>query len=281
MWAATATSWIVFSGTATTSLGMSGSRRRMASAASSRRSRRGAPPRPMSRPVEQQQAIVQSGGYPEHRSHTKGAEPEGMETGTSGDIPMVFVAAERASVVAVYDVSDVTAPRLHQLLPSGISPECLVAIPQRNLIATANELDGREDGAAASHIMIYEWQDAPAAYPMSTSKGADSLIGCGALSGLVGRCGQARHPLRSVRRRLCDAARDLHHRRHPDPRLIRPNQPFKQVNELDGQVASSCPTYSRTSHSCASFAGIRMAINGAARASTAPPSDLARSNWWI
>ena len=132
-----------------------------------------------------EQAIVQIGHYPEHRSHTKGAEPEGMETGTFSDIPMVFVAAERASVIAVYDVSDVTAPRLHQLLPSGISPEGVVAIPQRNLIATANELDGRKDGAAASHVMIYEWQDAPAAYPMITSEGADSLIGWGALSGLV------------------------------------------------------------------------------------------------
>ncbi|MFN4060261.1 MAG: esterase-like activity of phytase family protein [Paracoccus hibiscisoli] len=129
-----------------------------------------------------EQAIAAIGHYPEHRSHTKGAEPEGMETGTFGGIPMVFVAAERASVIGVYDVSDVTAPRLHQLLPSGISPEGIVAIPARNLIASANEFDGRADGAAGSHVMIYEWQDAPATYPMIT---ADEGTGWGALSGLV------------------------------------------------------------------------------------------------
>lgn len=132
-----------------------------------------------------EQAIVEIGHYPEHRSHTKGVEPEGMEAATFADIPMVFVASERGSVIGVYDVSDMTAPRLHQLLPSGISPEGIVAIPERGLIATANEFDGREDGAAASHVMIYEWQDAPAAYPMITSAGADELIGWGALSGMV------------------------------------------------------------------------------------------------
>lgn len=130
-------------------------------------------------------ALVEIGHYPEHRSHSKGVEPEGMETGTFGGIPMVFVASERGSVIGVYDVSTLSEPRLHQLLPSGISPEGVVAIPSRNLIATANEFDAREDGGAGSHVMIYEWQDAPAAYPMLTSAGADSLIGWGALSGLV------------------------------------------------------------------------------------------------
>lgn len=130
-------------------------------------------------------AIVEIGHYPEHRSHTKGVEPEGMETGTFGGIPMVFVAAERSSVLGVYDMTDPANPRLHQLLPSGISPEGIAAIPSRNLLVSANEFDGREDAAAGSHVMIYEWQAAPAAYPMITSAGADSLIGWGALSGMV------------------------------------------------------------------------------------------------
>lgn len=129
-----------------------------------------------------ERAIAAIGHYPEHRSHTKGVEPEGMETGTFGGLPLVFVAAERASVIGVYDVTDPTAPRLHQLLPSGISPEGIVAIPARNLIASANEFDGRAEGAAGSHVMIYEWQEAAPAYPMIT---ADEGIGWGALSGLV------------------------------------------------------------------------------------------------
>lgn len=132
-----------------------------------------------------EQAIVKIGHYPEHRSHTKGVEPEGMETGTFGGIPMAFVAAERASVIGVYDMTDPANPRLHQLLPSGVSPEGIKAIPARNLLVSANEFDGREEGLAGSHVMIYEWQTAPAAYPMLTSEGAESLIGWGALSGLV------------------------------------------------------------------------------------------------
>lgn len=130
-------------------------------------------------------AVIELGHYPEHRSHSKGIEPEGLEIGTFDGRPMVFVALERASLIAVYDVSDIAAPRLHQLLPSGISPEGAVAIPARGLLATANELDARADGGAGSHVMIYEWQQAPAAYPMITSAGADSLIGWGALSGMV------------------------------------------------------------------------------------------------
>ena len=132
-----------------------------------------------------EQAIAAIGHYPEHRSHTKGVEPEGMETGAFGGIPMVFVASERGSIIGVYDMSNPAAPRLHQLLPSGISPEGIVAIPSRNLIATANEFDGREDGGAGSHVMIYEWAEGAAAYPMITAEGAEARFGWGALSGMV------------------------------------------------------------------------------------------------
>jgi hypothetical protein len=60
-----------------------------------------------------------------------------------------------------------------------------MAIPARNLVVTANEFDGREDGAAPAHVMIYEYQDAPAAYPHLTSAGTEALIGWGAISGQV------------------------------------------------------------------------------------------------
>ena len=70
--------------------------------------------------------------------------------------PMLFVASERGSVVGVYDLTDPAAPVLKQLLPSGISPEGLAAIPSRNLLVTANEVDLREDGLAPAHVMVYQ-----------------------------------------------------------------------------------------------------------------------------
>ncbi|MFA8384798.1 MAG: esterase-like activity of phytase family protein [Pelagibaca sp.] len=130
-------------------------------------------------------AVVQIGHYPDRRSDAKGVEPEGMEFAVFGDTPYVFLLAERASVIGVYDMTDPANPVLKQLLPSGISPEGAVAIPGRNLLATANEFDGIEDGAARAHVMIYEYQDAPAVYPHITSAGMEDLTGWGANSGMV------------------------------------------------------------------------------------------------
>ena len=130
-------------------------------------------------------AVVQIGHYPEKRSGKKGIEPESVETATFEGMPMAFIGAERASVVGVYDVSDATKPVLKQLLPSGIAPEGIVAIPSRKLLITANEADLVEDGGVRAHVMVYEYQDAPANYPHITSAGADELIGWGAISGMV------------------------------------------------------------------------------------------------
>jgi len=130
-------------------------------------------------------AVVQIGHYPDRRSDAKGVEPEGMEFATFGGTPYLFLLAERASVAGVYDMTDPANPVLKQMMPSGVSPEGAVAIPGRNLLATANEVDLREDGLAPAHVMIYEYQDAPAAYPQLTSAGADTLIGWGANSGMV------------------------------------------------------------------------------------------------
>jgi len=130
-------------------------------------------------------AIVQIGHYPDRRSDAKGVEPEGMEFGVFDGTPYVFVMAERSSIVGVYDVTDPANPVLAQLLPSGISPEGAVAIPERGLLATANEYDGLEDGAARAHVMLYEYQEADAVYPHLTSAGMDALVGFGAISGMV------------------------------------------------------------------------------------------------
>ncbi|MEO0912044.1 MAG: esterase-like activity of phytase family protein, partial [Pseudomonadota bacterium] len=129
-------------------------------------------------------ALVEIGHYPERRSGNKGVEPESIEFGTFGGTPMAFVGAERASAVGVYDLSDPAAPVLKQILPSGIGPEGILALPERNLLVTANEVDLIEDGGVRAHVMLFELQEAPAAYPTITSAGSEELIGWGALSGL-------------------------------------------------------------------------------------------------
>ena len=91
-----------------------------------------------------------------------------------------------ASVIGVYR-DTASRPELVQLLPSGSSPESAVAIPSRNLLATANERDLLAAGGARAHVMIYELQNAAPAYPQiaSLTRGDRPPIGWGALSGLA------------------------------------------------------------------------------------------------
>lgn len=130
-------------------------------------------------------ALVQIGHYPDKRSDAKGVEPESIEVGIFDGVPLVFVGSERGSSVGVYDVSTPSAPVLRQILPSGMGPEGYVALPERGLLASANETDLIEDGGARAHVMLFQWQEAPATYPQLTSDGASSLIGWGAISGMV------------------------------------------------------------------------------------------------
>lgn len=129
--------------------------------------------------------IAALGHYPEGRSDAKGNEPEGLEVATFGEETLIFVLSERSSTVAVYaDVEG--APELLQILPSGVSPEGAVAIPERNLLATANEVDLREDGGPGSHVMIYEMTDAAPTYPtLVATIGGEVPTAWGAISGLV------------------------------------------------------------------------------------------------
>ena len=139
-----------------------------------------------------EQTIVATGPYPDGRSDNKGVEPEAVIVSDWNGTPLMFVASERASIVGVYDMTDPAEPKQLQLLPSGIGPEGLVAIPRRGLFATANETDLGEDGAARAHVMLFQAGDAPAAWPTITSEGAsdgdgdgDGPLGWGALSGLT------------------------------------------------------------------------------------------------
>ncbi|WOI57927.1 esterase-like activity of phytase family protein [Palleronia sp. LCG004] len=127
-------------------------------------------------------AIIEVGHYPEGRSGNKGVEPESVTFDVFDGTPFVFVGAERASIVGVYDITDPANPELRQLLPSGIGPEGYVTIPERNLLISANETD---DAGARAHVMIFEYQEAAAVYPHLTSAGMDELTGWGAISGQV------------------------------------------------------------------------------------------------
>jgi hypothetical protein len=125
------------------------------------------------------------GHYPEARN-SKGVEPEGLEVATFGDNQYIFIAEERSSLIAVYRDTG-GEPELVQALPSGISPEGLVAIPSRNLLATANEVDLREDGGVGSHVMVYQLSEGAPNYPQLIAElDADGRpMGWAAISGAV------------------------------------------------------------------------------------------------
>lgn len=129
--------------------------------------------------------IALHGHYPDRRN-SKGNEPEGAEVKAFGDTNYIFVLSERASMVAVYKDTG-AEPRFSQLLPSGLSPEGIIAIPARNLIAVANEVDLVEDGGVRSHVTLYELAEGTPAYPaiVSVKDGNGLPIGWGALSGLA------------------------------------------------------------------------------------------------
>ncbi|MEM9319325.1 MAG: esterase-like activity of phytase family protein [Pseudomonadota bacterium] len=128
-------------------------------------------------------AIIEVGHYPEERSGNKGVEPESVTFGVFDGTPMVFVGAERSSIVGVYDVSNPAEPVLAQLLPSGIGPEGYAVIPERNLLVSANEVD---DAGPRAHVMLFEYQEGvEPTYPHLTSAGMAELTGWGAISGQV------------------------------------------------------------------------------------------------
>ncbi|MBL4645766.1 MAG: esterase-like activity of phytase family protein [Rhizobiales bacterium] len=130
--------------------------------------------------------VAMAGHYPEKRSGNKGVEAEGMEIKKFGDNTYIFLLSERGSVVGVYRDTG-GDPEFVQLLPTGLGPEGAIAIPSRNLLAVANEVDLIEDGGVRSHVTLYSYAEGVSQYPMIES-GFDANgrpIGFGALSGLA------------------------------------------------------------------------------------------------
>jgi len=128
------------------------------------------------------------GHYNEDRSENKGCEPEAVDSDTYGGRSLLFVGSERCNAVGVYDVSS-GEPVPLQVLPTGIRPEGLKAMPKRNLFAASTEADEADVGIPTM-INLYRTEAGPALYPMIMSgddgSGMDLPITWVALSGLVG-----------------------------------------------------------------------------------------------
>jgi hypothetical protein len=128
---------------------------------------------------------VRFGHYPDDRSGNKGNEPENAEVGIFGSDRYLFVNSERSSLVFVYDAADPKNPVFKQVLPAGSGPEGGLAIPSRNLLVVASEVDDRGD-KIRSVLNIYHYATGDAAYP--TIQSDDRLDGTpipwSALSGL-------------------------------------------------------------------------------------------------
>lgn len=87
-----------------------------------------------------------AGHYPDGRSEKKGIEMEGVASARMFGDDLLIGASERGSFLAVYRVPEAGKAELIRILPTGISPEGVVAVTGRkdgrNLIVSANEGDG-------------------------------------------------------------------------------------------------------------------------------------------
>ncbi len=92
-----------------------------------------------------EELAVLRGHYPEGRSENRGIEMEGGTTARFGSQDLAFVASERGSFLLVYDITNIEDPQLLQFLPTGLAPEGVLALPERNLVLNSNEGDGTID----------------------------------------------------------------------------------------------------------------------------------------
>jgi alkaline phosphatase len=136
--------------------------------------------------VDLEHRIALAGHFPDKRAKNKGVEVEGAEVKEFGSVKYLFVASERSSTIGVYK-DGATAPEFLQLLPSGLSPEGLIAVPSRNLLVASNEVDLIEDGGVRSHVTLYTLAEGTPSYPtiVSSNDVSGAPIGWGALSGLT------------------------------------------------------------------------------------------------
>lgn len=136
------------------------------------------------------QLAVRTGLHKESRAEAKGPEPEGLAVTEIGGVPVALVASERSNFVAVYDVTDPTAPEFRQILPTTPGPEGILPIPQRDLLVVASETD-EADARVRASVSVFGFGDAfsgsagTPAFPSIVSADIDGApIGWGALGAL-------------------------------------------------------------------------------------------------
>ncbi len=129
---------------------------------------------------------VRFGHYPDARSGNKGNEPENVDYLKFHGDKMLAIASERSSLVFIYDASNPNKPTFKQVLPAGVGPEGVKAIPQRQLLVAASEVDARDD-KIRSIINIYQYGFKAPTYPhiASANRPDGTPIPWSALSGLV------------------------------------------------------------------------------------------------
>ena len=128
---------------------------------------------------------IRLGHFPEDRASKKGVEPENVEYARYGDTRMLFVGAERASLIYVYQLDENDNPHFVQALPSGVKPEGLLALPERGLFVAASEEDDIEGGIRSS-LTIYAMADSTTYPAIVSGPGPTGVpIAWGALSALA------------------------------------------------------------------------------------------------
>lgn len=118
------------------------------------------------------------GHFPDHRSHKRGVEPEGVCSARFSGEDYLFVGLEWANLLAIYGFKN-GLPVFLQGLPVGEGPEGILAIPQRGLLVVASEVD-RGPGSLGSVLTIFEHQNRAPQQQLS-SRG----LGWSGLSGLT------------------------------------------------------------------------------------------------
>lgn len=86
--------------------------------------------------------------YDDGRSDDKGVEPEGITIGKVGNKNIAFIGMERADAVALYDVTNPSAPVFLKMIKAGDAPEGVLFIAakdsptKKSLLIISNEDDG-------------------------------------------------------------------------------------------------------------------------------------------
>ncbi|MFD6426223.1 esterase-like activity of phytase family protein [Streptomyces sp. NPDC060198] len=141
---------------------------------------------------------VRYGLHDEDRSAKKGTEPEGVAVATYHGVRYAFVGSERSNFVAVYDLTEPTAPVFRQILPTTNGPEGLLPIPSRDLLAVSSEEDDASVNVRAS-VSLFRLGAGTPAFPsiFSASDSTGAPIGWGALGALSAAPGKP-HELYTV-----------------------------------------------------------------------------------